>query len=197
MTLAPMLGDFELPRLTRLETLERRGFVELPVPGGPRSLFQDAGRAPGRIVAQGAIFGEESGQDFLTSVREKFLAAEPLTFVSDVATGTEIQYVLIEQLHVQAAASHPDQIDYTIWMVESPPPPPPPDPLGGIDTSLLDQASGMLDSALGALDALSALGNVPDLSDPTKPLGGALDEVRSSAEQLGQLGSTLRGLFGG
>lgn len=197
MSLIPMLGDFELPRVTRLEMLERRGFVEIAIAGRSGSLFQDSSREPARIVVEGAVFGTDPGQEFLASVREKYLAGEPLTFVSDIATGTELSYVLIEQLHIQAAASHPDQIDYTLWMVESPPPPPPNDVLGGIDTGLLDDAAGMLDSALGAIDALSALGSVPNLSDPTGPLSGALDETRGSVDQLGQVGATLRSLFGG
>jgi hypothetical protein len=145
---------------------------------------------------EGSVFGQDAGQDFLGSVREKFVAGEPLTFVSDIATGTEIQYVLVQQLHVQAVASHADQIDYTLWLVECPPPPPPADILGGIDTGLLDQAAGMLDTALGAIDALEALGSLPDLSDPTKPLSGALDDVKGAVDQLGQVGASLQGLIG-
>jgi len=196
MSLTPMLGDWELPRVTRLETLESRALVELEIPGRAGNLFQDLNRRPARVVVEGSVFGEEAGQEFLSSVREKYVAGEPLTFVSDIATGTEIQYVLVQQLHIQAAASHPDQIDYTVWLTECPPPPPPADILGGIDTGLLDQAAGMLDTALGAIDALQALGNLPDLSDPTRPLTGALDEVQSVVDGLGELGGSLQGLFG-
>jgi hypothetical protein len=196
MSLTPMLGDWELPRVTRLETLESRALVELEIPGRAGNLFQDLNRRPARVVIEGSVFGEEAGQEFLATVREKYVAGEALTFVSDIATGTEIQYVLVQQLHVQAAASHPDQIDYTVWLTECPPPPPPADILGGIDTGLLDQAAGMLDTALGAIDALGALGSVPNLSDPTKPLGGALDEVQGVVDGLGELGGSLQGLFG-
>lgn len=196
MSLIPMLGDWELPRVTRLEILEKRDLVELDIPGRTGNLFQDMNRQPARIVVEGSVFGEGPGQEFLTSVREKYADGAPLTFVSDIATGTEMQYVLVQQLHIQAAASHPDQIDYRIWLVESAPPPPPGGVLEGIDTKLLDNAAGMLDSALGALDALGALGSIPDLSDPTVPLGGALNDVKGASDQLGQLGSTLKGLFG-
>jgi hypothetical protein len=191
-----MLGDYTLPRVTRLETLEQRQLAELEIPGRAGSLFQDLGRGPTRVVVEGSLYGTEPGTEFLTSAREKYLAAEPLTFVSDIATGTELQYVLIERLHVQAAACAPDQVDYTLWLVECPPPPPPPDLLGGIDTGLLDAAAGMLDSALGALDALAALGNVPDLSDPTKPLSGALDEVKGVVGQIDDVSTALHGLLG-
>jgi hypothetical protein len=192
-----MLGDYELPSVTRLETLEHRGLIEIPIIGRAGSVFQDPGRSAARMILAGSVFGEEGGQDFLNSVREKYLAGEPLTFVSDIATGTEIEYVLVERLHVQADASHPDQLDYTVWLVESPPPPPPTNVLDGIDTSLLDQAQGLLDTAMGALDALDALGNVPNLSDPTKPLSGALDEVEGGADEVGQFGTSLTSLLGG
>lgn len=197
MSLVPMLGDWEVPRVTRLETLEKRDLVELDIPGRSGNLFQDMNRQPMRIVVEGSVFGEEPGTEFLTSVREKYLAGDPLTFVSDIVTGTELQYVLVQQLHIQAAASHPDQIDYRIWLVESPPPPPPSGLLDDIDTGLLDDAAGMLDSALGALDALDALGSIPDLSDPTAPLGDALNDVQGAAGQLSEVGATLKGLFGG
>ncbi|HXV06996.1 MAG TPA: hypothetical protein VD791_03140 [Burkholderiales bacterium] len=196
MSLVPMLGDWEVPSVTRLETLESRALAEMEIPGRAGNLFQDLNRKPARVVVEGSVFGQDAGQEFLTSVREKFVAGEPLTFVSDIATGTEIQHVLVQQLHVQAAASHADQIDYTLWLVECPPPPPPSDILGGIDTGLLDQAAGMLDTALGAIDALEALGSVPNLSDPTKPLAGALDDVKGAVDQLGEVGASLQGLFG-
>ena len=47
MSLTPMLSDWELPRVTRLETLETRDFLELPVPGRAGSLFQDLDPRPG------------------------------------------------------------------------------------------------------------------------------------------------------
>lgn len=191
-----MLGDFELPRVTRLETLEARDFLELPVPGRPGSLFQDLNRQPTRVIVEGSIFGEQPGLDFLGAVREKYLAGEPMTFTSDIATGTDIQYVVLQQLHVQAEASAPNQIDYAVWLSECPPPPPPAGLLDGIDTGLLDDAAGMLDSAMGALDALAALGGVPELSDPTQALSGIVSETRPAMAQLGDIGAGLRDLLG-
>ncbi len=196
MSLTPMLGDFELPRVTRLETLETRNFLELPVPGRAGSLFQDLNRQPVRVVIEGSVFGEQAGLDFLGAVREKYLAGEAMTFTSDIVTGTDIQYVLLQQLHVQAEASAPDQIDYAVWLSECPPPPPPGGLLDGIDTGLLDAAAGMLDSVMGALDALAALGSVPDLSDPTQALAGIVEETGPAMSQLGNIGTGLRDLLG-
>jgi len=196
MSMVPMLGDFELPRVTRLETLETRDFRELAVPGRAGSLFQDLNRQPARIVIEGSLYGEQAGLDFLSAVREKYLAGEAMTFVSDIVTGTELQYVLLQQLHVQAAASAPDQIDYALWLTESPPPPPPGGILDGIDTGLLDAAAGMLDTALGAIDALAALGSVPALSDPTQGLSGLLGQTGPTLGELGEVGAGLRDLLG-
>lgn len=195
MSLTPMLGDFELPRVTRLETMETRDFAELPAPGRAGSLFQDLNRQPTRVVVEGSVFGEQPGLDFLAAVRERYLAGEPMTFTSDIATGTEIQYVVLRQLHVQAEASAPNQIDYAVWLSECPPPPPPAGLLDGIDTGLLDQAAGMLDSAMGALDALAALGSVPELSDPTQALAGIVDATGPAMGQLGSIGAGLRDLL--
>jgi hypothetical protein len=196
MSLVPMIGDWEVPRVTRLETLEAREFLELPIPGRAGSLFQDLNRRPARIVIEGSVFGEQAGLDFLNALREKYLAGEPLTFVSDIVSGTDIQYVLLQQLHIQAEASAPDQIDYALWLAECPPPPPPPDILGGLDAGLLDAAAGMLDSAMGALDALAALGSMPDLSDPTGGLSGILSDTAPAIGQLGEIGNGLRDLLG-
>ena len=191
-----MLGDYELPRVTRLETLETRQLLELPVPGRAGSLFQDLNRQPTRIVVEGSVAGEQPGLDFLAAVRTKYAAGEPMTFTSDIVNGTDLQYVLLQQLHVQAEASAPDQIDYAVWLVESPPPPPPGGLLDGIDGGLLDAAAGMLDSALGAIDALSALANIPELSDPTKPLADVVGTTAPAIGQLGQIGSGLADLLG-
>lgn len=196
MSLTPMLGDFELPRVTRLETLEKRDLLELPVPGRAGSLFQDLNRQPARIVVEGSVFGEQDGLDFLAAVREKYAAGEPMTFTSDIVNGADLQYVLLQQLHVQAEASAPDQIDYTVWLVESPPPPPPGGLLDGIDGGLLDAAAGVIDSAMGAIDALAALGSVPELSDPTKPLAGVVGTTGPAIGQLGQIGGGLSDLLG-
>jgi hypothetical protein len=191
-----MLGDFELPRVTRLETLETRDLLELPVPGRVGSLFQDLDRQPTRIVIEGSVFGEQAGLDFLAAVRAKYAAGEPMTFTSDIVSGTDLQYVLLRQLHVMAEASAPDQIDYAVWLTESPPPPPPGGLLDGIDTGLLDAAAGMLDSAMGALDALAALGNLPDISDPTGALSGLLGDTGPAITQAGEVAAGLRDLLG-
>jgi hypothetical protein len=195
MRVQPVLGDWTVPRLVVLETLEERDLVELAVPGRPGSLFADLERRPMRILLAGSLFGDEARDEFLAQVRERFQNGEPLTFVADILTATDLQHVLIERLELAERADAPDQLDYLIVCVESPPPPPPPSLLGEIDTGLLDAASGLVDTlgdALAALDALS----VPDFGDPTAALSGVLDTTRQAVEGLDAVSGTLDELFG-
>ncbi len=197
MNVKPVLGDWAVPRIEAIQSLENRSFVELEIPGRAGSLFQDMNAAPIHIGIWGSLFGDEPRNEFLESLRAKFNAGEPVTFVADIATATEIQYVIIETMQMTQNASHPDQMDYFFVLKESPPPPPPPDPLGGLDTDLLGEAGNFLDSVTGALDVIDGLGSIPDIGDPTPPLRNALDQVSSALTDLGGITSSLGDLFGG
>jgi hypothetical protein len=185
----PVLGDWEVPRVDRIEADERRRLVELPVPGRVGSLYQDLSSAPTRIAIRGSIFGDEDRGEFLEELRGKFQAGEPVTFVADIVTATQVQYVVIETLEFVESGARPDELTYFIVLRESPPPPPPPDPLGGLDAGLLDDVGGFLDTITGALDVIDGLGSVPDLADPTPPLTSAVSGVTDAI-------STLEGALG-
>jgi hypothetical protein len=196
MKVKPVLGDFPIPHVESIEALERRDLVELRVPGRVGSLFQDVNTAPTRIALTGSVYGDDDREAFLQEVRDRFRAGEPLTFVADIVTATEVSYVLIETLAVEESGTRPDQLDFHVVLRESPPPPPPPSPLGGLDTGLLDQATGFVDSVSGALDVIDALGSIPDLGDPTPPLRGALDGVVAATSGLDAITGDLARLLG-
>lgn len=201
MKVKPVLGDWEVPHIEVIKTMERRSFAELAVPGRTGSLFQDLNTEPARIVISGSLFGDENRDAFLEELRGKFSVGEPVTFVADIVTATSVQYVIIETLRMEESGLKPDQIDYHIVLRESPPPPPPSDPFGSLDAGLLDQAGSFLDSVTGALDALDALasavgGGIPDFSDPSPPLRGALDGVKSAMSGLGDVAGSISELFG-
>jgi hypothetical protein len=196
MKVKPMLGDWEVPHIASIRSAERRAFAELPVPGRAGSVFQDLNAGPVRIAIEGSLYGDEARDDFLAEVRGKFKAGEPVTFVADIVTATEVQYVIVEELRFQESGVRPDQADYFLVLRESPPPPPPPDPLGGLDAGLLDQAGSFLDSVTGALGALDMLGSIPDLGNPTEPLMGLLDDFGSVTEGLPGLMDSLTALIG-
>ena len=196
MKIKPMLGDWEVPRIAHIEALDRRDFVELEIPGRVGSLFQDLNSAPTRVAICGSLHGDESRDTLLETLRGKFLAGEPVTFVADIVTATQLQYVVIESMRFEENGARPDEVSYSIVLKESPPPPPPPDPLGGLDSGLLDAAAGLVDAVGGALDAIDALASVPDFTDPTTPLSGTLSGVESALSQLGGITDSLNELFG-
>jgi hypothetical protein len=110
MRVKPVLGDWEIPRIASIRTLEQRSYVELAVPGRVGSLFQDLNTVPTRVAIAGSLYGLEAQNEFLETLREKFLAGEPVTFVADILTATEVQYVLIETLDFQESSRRPDQL---------------------------------------------------------------------------------------
>lgn len=197
MKVKPVLGDWEIPHIETIRTAEKRSFIELPIPGKVGSAYHDMNAEPAEIYIRGSLYGDEARDQFLETVREKFRSGEPLTFVADIVTATEIQFVIVETLLFEEDGQRPGQLDYVMVLRESPPPPPPPDPLGGLDTSLLDAAGGFLDSVTGALDALNALANVPNFGDPTEPLRGVLEGVEGVLNTLNGISGDLDALFGG
>ena len=193
MKVRPVLGGWEIPHIASIGSLEQRSFAELAVPGKTASLFQDLAATPTRIVMGGSLFGDEDRDAFLQEVRDKFRAGEPVTFVADIVTATEVQYVVIETLRFEQSAARPDEIEYLIALRESPPPPPPAG--ASLDDGLLDEAGTFLDSVTGALGALDSLG-LPDFGDPTPPLKGTIDGVTSALGGLAGIPDQLGGLFG-
>jgi hypothetical protein len=196
MNVKPVLGSWEIPFIAYISSLEQRNFVELPVPGKTGSLYQDTNTAPTRIVIHGSLFGDDKRNQFMDEVRTKYKTGDPLTFVADIITATDVQYVVIESLQFWESGLSSDQTDYTIVLRESPPPPPPPSPLGDMDSSLLEQGQGLVDSVSGALDVIDGLGSVPDLVNPTPPLQDALGSVQKATDGIGDVLSPLVDIFG-
>jgi len=196
MRAKPVLGDWEVPRISSIRTLEHRAYAELPIPGRSGSLFQDLNAVPARVAIQGSLFGMEAQNQFLADLRSRFQSGEPVTFVADILTATDIQYVIIETLTIAESNQQPDQTDYLIVLKESPPPPPPPNPFGGLDAGLLDQAQGFLDTATNALDVIDSLGNLPNISDPTPQLTPALEGVSAATSGLEDTLAPLQTIFG-
>ena len=196
MIVKPMLGDWEVPRLAHIEALEHRDFAELQIPGRVGSLFHDLNTSPTRLALRGSLHGDDARNEFLEALRERFTAGEPVSFVADIVTATEVGFVIIETMYFEEFAGHPDELEYLIVVRESPPPPPPPDLLGQLDTGLLDQAGDFLDSVTGALDVLDSLGSIPDIGDPTPPLSSALDGVTEATAGLDATLAPLRAILG-
>lgn len=180
----PMLGNLELSLVQRARTAEERALAKHAVPGLDGAVFQNMGRQPTLVVLTGVLVGEEA-LDGLAELRQKFQAREPVSFVADIATGTQVTQVLIEHLRVRELAGRPARFGYRVVLREFIPPPPPaitvsPDALGPFGD---------------LVDAIDAMGSIPDFGDPTPPLLRALDDFQTATEGLsgvlGALGDKL------
>lgn len=188
-----MLGSFELTGIECVESSESRALVDHRVPGLAGDYLQDLGTVPNRIVIRGSRSGDDARDAFLTGVRELFNAGAPTTFVADINTATDLVDVVVEDLDVTELADSESTLRYRVSLRKyTKPPEPPAGGLPGLDAGILDDAMGALD----ALEALDALASMPDLGDPTGPLLGALDGVKSATAGLDSLTAGLSELFG-
>jgi hypothetical protein len=175
----PMLGDLELSLVQQVRTAEGRALAKHAVPGLDGAVFQNMGRPPTLVALTGVLVGEQA-LDGLTELRQKFQAREPVPFVADISTGTQVTQVLIEHLRVRELAGKPARFEYRIILREFIPPPPP--------------APTVSPDALGPfgdlVDAIDAMGSIPDFRDPTSPLLRTLDSFQAATEGLtGVLGA--------
>lgn len=196
MSTRPVLGDWTIPHVETIYTSENRAYAEFAVPGRSGSLYQDLNSRPINVVITGSLYGDDIRNEFLETVREKFQQGQPVTFTADILSATELQYVVIESMKFRESGRRAGETDFLIVLLESPPPPPPANPLGALDAGLLDQAGGLLDSVTGALDVLDALGNVPDIGNPTEPLTQVASDVSDALSGVGDALAPLQAIFG-
>jgi hypothetical protein len=191
MRIRPMLGSFALEGLEYIESSESRALVEHRVPGLAGNYLQDLGSVPNRILIAGSHAGDDARDAFLTGIREVFNRGEPTTFVADINTATDITDVVIEDLQVAEVAGTPHTFRYALTLRKYVPPPEPP-ATGLLDSSLLADAL----AAVSAMDILDALVDIPTVADPTTPLKGAMDGVKTATQPLSDAGKRLCQLFG-
>lgn len=205
MNIKPMIGEFEVPGLERIGADQKRRLVDIPIPGLEGNLSQDLGAQSVRIVIQGSLSSDEARDGFLESAREIFDAGEPVDFVADIVTATEVFQVLVEGLEVEEIAGSTSPFQYQLLLRQYVPPPEPTSVSGfgegfpcldelGPDLGLdLDLEAGDLFDIMELPDLLSA----PDFADPTTPLKSALDGVQSAMDDLSTVSDDLTTLFGG
>ena len=189
-----MIGSWEPPRIERISSLEQARVVPLPVPGLSGGMAQHLGRSALRVMLCGSLAGDEARDAFLLEIRGAFLAGEPVDFVADIVSESELERVLIESLEVEEVAGSVDTFRYRIVLREYTEPPEPPgliDDLGLDDLIDLDALAGLDLLDLGAL-----LGAVPPLPDLAEMLSPVEDAAASVGEQLGGLSSLFDGLDG-
>jgi hypothetical protein len=191
----PMIGEWAVPRIERIGTVDRRRLARLSVPGLAGDLHHDLGSHSLAVEIEGSLNGDAERDEFLTNVREPFLAGDPLTFVADIATATQLEQVVIEGLEVEEVNDAARSFRYRIRIrqyVEPPEPPPLVDDLGLELGAELDQ---LADLGLAGLELPNLLGDIPSIGDPTPPLREALSGVSGALSPLHGMLSDLGSRF--
>jgi hypothetical protein len=187
----PMIGGWEVPRIERIESLERRRLARLAVPGLLGELQQDLGTASLAVEIVGSLQGDEARDDFLSSVRERFRAGDPVSFVADITTDTELDQVMIEELQVEEVNEAAGGFRYRIVLREYVEPPEPPAPIDELGADLGFELDDLASLGLDGLKLPDILGDIPALGDPVAPMQPALEGVKAAT---GRVPSLLQGL---
>lgn len=144
MALRPMLDELELQQVQRIDSDQDQLLVRHAVPALEGDFLQGLGRRAGAFMLDGVLTGPDVA-DGLTSLREKFHAAEPVPFTADIATATRIDQVLIEAMDVREIAGHALRFEYAFLLREFIPPPaprretpPPQPPPQEVETGILE-----------------------------------------------------------
>jgi hypothetical protein len=190
-----MIGEWQIPRIERIETLERRRIARLPVPGLLGDAQQDLGASSLAVQISGSLHGDEARDDLLTSLRESFRAGEPVSFVADITVASELDQVLIETLELEEVNESADGFRYRIVLREYVEPPQAPGALDDLGADLGVELDLLADLGLDGLALPDILGDLPDLADPVAPLQPALDGVRQATEAVPDLLGPLRAAF--
>ena len=182
------VGKVELTGVQAVRTDENRNLAEQRVPGQAGSVVQDLGRDPVILHLQGVLLGEPS-LEAMETLRTAQSKAEPMSFAADVAVGTEITDVLVEDFKVRQVAGHTFRYQFAMRLREHIEPPEPPGAgLAEVEAEISVEADGWGGDAMGALDALD---------DPTL-LSGLLGDSAGLLDVLdmGELGDSLADLSG-
>ena len=193
----PMIGEWEVPRIERIETLEERRIACLPVPGLLGDIQQDLGAASLSVEICGSLQGDEARDAFLDDLRKKFRAGDPVTFAADITHASELDRVLIDELELEEVNHAPGSFRYRIVLREYVEPPQPPPQVDDLGADLGPDLDSLASLGLQGLNLPDLLGGIPDVANPVPPLQGALGAVQSATAQvpglLDGLKSTLTG----
>jgi hypothetical protein len=201
------LAGITLAHLTHVVTREQARVVRHAVAGAAGDLSQALGRSSTEIELHGIFYGADAPAE-LDKLRTAHGAGDPVELYINAVDDSEItqtlgfSQVIITGLRVEQRAGAPDEFDFACRVIEyvEPPPAVAADVLGGLDTSLLDEAAGAVDSVQNTLAEVSQLSelltSVPSFADPTTRLPAMLDSFAPVAGDAGSVLTGLRDLFG-
>jgi hypothetical protein len=195
----PMIASWEVPHIERIASREARRLARFAVPGLAGDLHQDLGRSALCVEISGSLSGDELRNDVLKDLRTQFLAGAPVAFVADIVTESELEQVLIEELHFEEVNDSADAFRYRILLREytEPPEPPafPPDAGFGLELDELLDLDAL--SLLDGLDLPGLLADVPNLQDALSPVKEAATQLKDQLSQISTVMAPLQALLGG
>lgn len=147
----PMLDSLELPQVQEITTYERRVLAEHKPPSMAGSLLQNLGRHPMRLALWGVATGAEALR-FVEDLNSKFLAGEPVTFVTDIVADAEIESVVIDDLKIQDLAGKPQRYAYVLVLREYIEPTEPEQISSLLEDGILEDAQSLIDDLVEGLD---------------------------------------------
>lgn len=201
MKIKPVLDKWEIKGIQDISTTENRALVEHKIPGLAGSILQDMGESSTSITIMGTLPNVDDLRDeFLEEVRKKFIAGNPVPFMADITTETDVKEVIIADFQVKEVAGSAEPCQYIIKLTEYIPPPEPPaaTAMAGIQMDIDLEAGDLIDGLadnISLIDDISAtLGSIPDFGDPTKPLENVLEEVNNATKGLDE--AVIKEIFG-
>lgn len=121
----PLLGDIELQQVQKIETEADQTFAQHSIPALEGNFFQGLGRRNTWVKLSGVLTGAEV-KIGLKDLRDKFRDAQPVDFIADIATATQVNQVVIEEMGVRELAGKPARFEYAFTLREYIPAPVPP-----------------------------------------------------------------------
>jgi hypothetical protein len=171
-----MLGDVELQLVQDISINGDQVLEQHAVPALEGDFLQRLGRRATRIELTGVLLGTDVRKS-LNDVRAKFRAAEPVTFVADIATATRVGQVLIEDLGVRELAGTPERYEYALGLREFiPPPKEATEGTSNVDASAQTEGLDLTGSLIAGLAALDT-GFVTQIQRFSTSLGALLPRI--------------------
>lgn len=170
-----MLDDLELLQVQEISTYDRRTLAEHKPPGMSGNLLQNLGRRPTRLVLWGVFAGPDA-QKQIQELDQKFRAAKPVPFTSDIVADAEIEFMLIEDLKIQELAGKPDRFGYLLTLREFIKPVEPAAAPPELGAGILDDATSLLDDLVDGLDLSPNFST--GLEQFVEPLTGLLSRLQ-------------------
>ncbi len=171
MNIRPMIGEHELTGVVDLKVIDERRIVQHRLPGLNGHLLQDLGGASTEIRIIGSLSGDEKRGAFLEEIRGLYDAGDPVVFVTDLLTATDVEEVIVADLQVREHAGEPEVVHYAIRLTEYVPPPATP---VSVEQTIEAEAAESLDGSAEGLKAETALLDLGVGDDVMQPLSDSL-----------------------